>query len=84
MGENSTSHLKLPLCSLLIPFLRVASEWLFAVVGDVVRLRRQTLLLTNAEMFVLLYKNKIMLDVLQHNVLHVCVQLTVHHLHVLI
>lgn len=83
MRENSTSHLKLPSCSLLIPFLKVASEWLFAVAGDRVSLRRQTLLLTITEMLVLL-KKKNMLDVSQHNVLHVCVQLTVHHLHFLI
>jgi hypothetical protein len=54
MGENSTSHPKVPSCSLLIPYLKVANEWLFAYAGNVVSLRRQTLLLASAEMLVFL------------------------------
>jgi len=52
MGENSTSHLKLPSSSLLIPCLKVVSEWLFAAAGNVVSLRTQSLLLASAEMLV--------------------------------
>lgn len=62
-GKNSTSHLKLPSCSLLIPYLEVASEWLFAATGNVVSLRRQSLLLASAEMLVFLNKNKNKVDV---------------------
>lgn len=60
-GKNSTSHLKLP-SSLLIPYLDVASEWLFAATGNVVSLRRQFLLLACAEMLVFLNMNKNMVD----------------------
>jgi hypothetical protein len=63
MGENSISHMKLPSCSLLIPYLKVVSEWLFATAGNVVSLRRQSLLLASADMLVFLNKNKNMLDV---------------------
>jgi hypothetical protein len=54
--------MKLPSCSLLIPYLKVVSEWLFAAAGNVVSLRRQSLLLASAEMLVFL-NNKNMLDV---------------------
>jgi hypothetical protein len=63
MGVNSTSHLTFPSCSLLIPYLKVASECLFAAAENVVSLRRQSLLLASAEMLVFLNKNKNMLDV---------------------
>jgi hypothetical protein len=63
MGEKSTSHPKLPSCSLLIPYLKVASEWLFAAAGNFVSLRRQSLLLASVEMLVFLHKNKNTLDV---------------------
>jgi len=62
-GGDSTSHLKLPSCSLFIPYLEVASEWLFAATGNVVSLRRQSLILASAEMLVFLNKNKNMVDV---------------------
>lgn len=83
MGENSTSHLKLPSCSLLIPFLKVASEWLFAAAGNVLSLRRQTLFLTTAEMLVFKQEQEYA-KCYYNNVLHVHVHLTVHHLHFLI